>query len=50
MSDRIKAWLYKTLAWKNTCDYYKHFFLAGYRSGLLKNNEKYKWHYFVKSW
>ena len=24
------------------------FFLAGYNSGLLKQNEKYKWHYFVK--
>ena len=24
------------------------FFLAGYKCGLLKQNEKYKWYYFVK--
>lgn len=48
MTDRIKAWLYKTLGLKNYLQLLQSLFLAGYRTGLLKKNEKYKWHYFVK--
>lgn len=48
MTDRLKAWLYHTLGLKRYLQLLQNFFLAGYNSGLLKQNEKYKWHYFVK--
>lgn len=46
--DKIKAWLYKTLGLRHYLLALQKIFLAGYKSGSLKWNEKYKWHYFVK--
>lgn len=46
--DKLKAWLYKTLGLKNYLLALQKIFLAGYKSGALKWDEKYKWHYFVK--
>ena len=48
MVNSIKAWLYKTLGLKNYLQLLQQVFFVGYKSGLLKNNEQYKWHYFVK--
>lgn len=49
MVDTIKAWLYKTLGLRNYLQLLQQFFLIGYKSGLLKTNDAYKWHYFVRS-
>lgn len=46
--DKLKAWLYKTLGLRGYLLALQKIFLAGYKSGTLKWNEKYKWHYFVK--
>lgn len=48
MSDSIKAWLYKTLGLERYLQLLQTFFLFGYKTGLLKWNNKYRWHYFVK--
>ncbi len=48
MSDSIKAWLYKKLGLKRYLQLLQTLFLFGYKTGLLKWNEKYRWHYFVK--
>ncbi len=48
MTDSLKALLYKTLGLNGYLRLLQSFFLLGYRSGLLKRNQKYKWHYFVK--
>jgi FkbM family methyltransferase len=46
--DKLKAWLYKTLGLKRYLLALQKIFLLGYKSGTLKFDEKYKWHYFVK--
>lgn len=48
MADSIKAWLYKTLGLKRYLKLLQTLFLFGYKTGLLKWNKKYRWHYFVK--
>ena len=48
MTDKLKAWLYKTLGLTRYLQLLQTFFINGYKSGALKWNEKYKWHYFVK--
>src|SRR3954452_15432776 len=48
MSDLIKARLYKTLGLKRYLQLLQTLFLFGYRTGLLRWNKKYRWHYFVK--
>jgi len=46
--DKLKAWLYKTLGLRNYLLALQKSFLVEYKTGFLKWNEKYKWHYFVK--
>ncbi len=48
MTDSIKAWLYKTLGLNRYLQLLQNFFFIGYKTGALKSDEKYKWHYFVK--
>ena len=48
MVDSIKATLFKTLGLQNYLRLLQRFFLFGYSTGLLKRDEKYNWHYFVK--
>jgi FkbM family methyltransferase len=48
MADSLKALLYKTLGLNGYLRLLQSLFLHGYKSGFLKRNEKYKWHYFVK--
>ncbi|MEP6845801.1 MAG: FkbM family methyltransferase [Panacibacter sp.] len=48
MTDKLKAWLYKTLGLARYLQLLQTFFIAYYKSGALKWSEKYKWHYFVK--
>jgi FkbM family methyltransferase len=47
MSDLVKVWLYKSLGLKKYLQLLQNIFLLGYKTGLLKRNEKYRWHYFV---
>jgi len=49
MTDSIKAWLFKRLGLNRYLQLLQTFFLTGYKTGLLKGSEKYKWHYFVKN-
>ncbi len=46
--DKIKSILYKILGLHQYLQLIQRGFIVGYRSGLLKWNEKYRWHYFVK--
>lgn len=46
--DKIKSILYKTLGLHQYLQLIQRGFILGYNSGLLKWNEKYRWHYFVK--
>lgn len=48
MIDFIKARLYKMLGLKRYLRLLQTIFLTGYKTGLLRADEKYKWHYFVK--
>ncbi|MBG9375315.1 FkbM family methyltransferase [Panacibacter sp. DH6] len=48
MTDKLKAWLYKTLGLAGYLKMLQTVFITGYKSGALKLNETYKWHYFVK--
>src|SRR5581483_5184808 len=48
MTDSLKAWLYKTLGLNRYLHLLQTLFLFGYKTGLLKSNSKYKWHFFVK--
>lgn len=48
MTDKLKAWLYKTLGLAGYLKMLQAVFISGYKSGTLKLNDKYKWHYFVK--
>jgi FkbM family methyltransferase len=49
MVDSIKAWLYKILGLNNYLRLLQQVFFIGYKTGALQNDEKYKWHYFVKN-
>ena len=48
MTDKLKALLYKILGLTGYLKMLQTVFITGYKSGTLKINEKYKWHYFVK--
>jgi FkbM family methyltransferase len=48
VSNSIKAWLYRTLGLKKYLQLLQTLFLVGYKTGLLKQNKNYRWHYFVK--
>mgnify|MGYP003538532400 FL=1 len=48
MMDKIKSFLYKTLGLHQYLQLIQNGFLIGYKSGILKWNEKYRWHYFIK--
>lgn len=49
MTDKLKAFLYKTLGLKNYLRLLQMSFVIGYKTGLLKSNPIYQWHYFVKN-
>ena len=48
MMDKIKSFLYKSLGLHQYLQLIQNGFIIGYTTGLLKWNEKYRWHYFVK--
>ncbi|HRI19449.1 MAG TPA: FkbM family methyltransferase [Panacibacter sp.] len=48
MTDSVKALLYKMLGLNGYLRLLQVLFLTGYKTGFLKGNEKYKWHYFVQ--
>ena len=48
MVNSIKAWLYKTLGLRNYLRLLQQVFFIGYKTGMLRGNEAYKWHYFVQ--
>ncbi|MBS1730207.1 MAG: FkbM family methyltransferase [Bacteroidetes bacterium] len=48
MIDSIKSFLYKTLGLHQYLQLIQNGFIIGYTSGILKWDEKYRWHYFIK--
>ncbi|MEO8117615.1 MAG: FkbM family methyltransferase [Bacteroidota bacterium] len=46
--DKIKSFLYKTLGLHQYLQLIQNGFIIGYKTGYLKWNEKYRWHYFIK--